>query len=79
MQKEVPAIFEGVFECTLTMITKNFEVGIDILTVAQSLLWITPLSDWTFLMSRLNDIVTKRSQYSVELLKLHLAMQMALK
>lgn len=28
VQKEVPRIFEAVFECTLTMITKNFEVGI---------------------------------------------------
>ena len=27
MQKDVPAIFEAVFECTLTMITKNFEVS----------------------------------------------------
>ena len=27
VQSEVPRIFEAVFECTLTMITKNFEVG----------------------------------------------------
>lgn len=26
MEKEVPRIFEAVFEVTLTMITKNFEV-----------------------------------------------------
>ena len=26
VQNEVPRIFEAVFECTLTMITKNFEV-----------------------------------------------------
>lgn len=28
MQSEVPRIFEAVFECTLTMITKNFEVRV---------------------------------------------------
>ncbi len=28
MEKEVPRIFEAVFEVTLTMITKNFEVRI---------------------------------------------------
>ena len=27
MQAEVPRIFEAVFECTLQMITVNFEVG----------------------------------------------------
>lgn len=27
MAAEVPRIFEAVFECTLQMITKNFEVG----------------------------------------------------
>ena len=27
MEAEVPRIFEAVFECTLDMITKNFEVG----------------------------------------------------
>lgn len=27
MESEVPQIFEAVFECTLQMITKNFEVG----------------------------------------------------
>ena len=27
MEKEVPRIFEAVFEVTLTMITKNFEVS----------------------------------------------------
>lgn len=28
VESEVPRIFEAVFECTLTMITKNFEVGL---------------------------------------------------
>jgi len=27
VQKEVPRIFEAVFECTLTMITRNFEAS----------------------------------------------------
>ena len=27
METEVPRIFEAVFECTLQMITRNFEVG----------------------------------------------------
>lgn len=26
MQSEMPRVFEAVFECTLTMITRNFEV-----------------------------------------------------
>lgn len=28
MEAEVPRIFEAVFECTLQMITRNFEVGV---------------------------------------------------